>query len=600
MAADSPNAHDSPHAEYQRRLESLRTLAAAWERRHRRLGAVKIALSVAALACLVASVIARATLPALGFLFFLAIFIVLEAAHTRLLRSLRRAERSIAFYKRGLARLENRWMGEGEPGDEFQDESHPYARDLDLFGKGSLFEFLCTARTGIGRQVLARWLLSPAPLDEIQARQVAVTELRPRLDLREELAISGEDLRAGVRPDALLAWMEAPAAIGMRSAPAVAAVLCGIWLASVAMWIARGWWVAVAVASVLSLAVGTRFVAQVRSIVPGERFAPDLSLVATVLARIESEKFSAARLSAVQHATKLVSGRPSELLRRVSRRLESLESRRNPIVAFVDPFVHWTAQTAFSVEKWRARYGRDVRAWLEAVGEMEAITALASYAYEHPADVFPEFASGPAMFEAEMLAHPLLTEAQAVANNITIGGATALFVISGPNMAGKSTFIRAVGINAVLAQCGAPVRAQRLRLSPLQVAASICVLDSLQGGVSRFYAEIRRLKLIAELTKQPTPVLFLLDELLSGTNSQDRRVGAEAMVKSLVAKGAVGLITTHDLALTQMVEGMPQAANFHFADRIENGELRFDYRLTPGVANTSNALKLMRSVGLEV
>jgi DNA mismatch repair ATPase MutS len=176
-----------------------------------------------------------------------------------------------------------------------------------------------------------------------------------------------------------------------------------------------------------------------------------------------------------------------------------------------------------------------------------------------------------------------------------------LILISGPNMAGKSTFVRAVGTNAVLAQCGAPVRARGLRMSRLQVAASICILDSLQGGVSHFYAEITRIKLIVELTKGALPIMFLFDELLNGTNSHDRRIGAEAVVKSLVAKGGIGLVTTHDLALTQIVNDLaPKAANFHFEDHLENGELRFDYRLTPGVAQSSNALKLMRSIGLEV
>jgi DNA mismatch repair ATPase MutS len=168
-------------------------------------------------------------------------------------------------------------------------------------------------------------------------------------------------------------------------------------------------------------------------------------------------------------------------------------------------------------------------------------------------------------------------------------------------MAGKSTLIRAIGINAVLAQCGAPVRAKRLRLSPLAVAASICVLDSLQGGISRFYAEITRLKLITELTSGPLPVLFLLDELLNGTNSHDRRIGAEGLVRNLVERGGIGMVTTHDLALAKMVDHLgSRAANFHFEDHLENGQLRFDYKLTPGVVETSNALKLMRSIGLEV
>jgi DNA mismatch repair ATPase MutS len=188
-----------------------------------------------------------------------------------------------------------------------------------------------------------------------------------------------------------------------------------------------------------------------------------------------------------------------------------------------------------------------------------------------------------------------------VRNDLRLGDDLRLLIISGPNMAGKSTFIRAVGTNAVLAQCGAPVRARRLRMSRLQIAASICVLDSLQGGVSRFYAEITRLKLMAQLAAGPLPVLFLLDELLSGTNSNDRLAGAEAVLKSLVAHGAAGLVTTHDLALTRIAEnGSARAANFHFDDHLENGELRFSYKLLPGVAQSSNALKLMRSIGLEV
>ena len=227
--------------------------------------------------------------------------------------------------------------------------------------------------------------------------------------------------------------------------------------------------------------------------------------------------------------------------------------------------------------------------------------SLGGYAYEHPADVFPEFVETSPCFEAEGLAHPLLPESGSVRNNLCFGDDLRVLIISGPNMAGKSTFVRAVGINAVLAQCGAPVRARRFRLSPLAVGASICVLDSLQGGISRFYAEIRRLKLITDLTQGPVAVLFLLDEFLQGTNSQDRLRGSEAMVRSLVEHRAIGLVTTHDLALAQIAERLgPRAANAHFEDRFEDGKLIFNYRLQPGIVETSNALNLIRSIGLEV
>jgi DNA mismatch repair ATPase MutS len=215
--------------------------------------------------------------------------------------------------------------------------------------------------------------------------------------------------------------------------------------------------------------------------------------------------------------------------------------------------------------------------------------------------VIPEFSQASPCFEAEGLAHPLLPEHDAVRNDVCFGEGLRVFIISGPNMAGKSTFVRAVGINAVLAQCGAPVRARGLRLSPLAVGASICVLDSLQGGISHFYAEIRRLKQIVDLTEGSVAVLFLLDEFLQGTNSHDRRRGAEAMVHSLVERGAIGLVTTHDLALAEIAGELgPRAANAHFEDRLEYGKLVFDYRLQPGIVQTSNALDLMRSIGLDV
>jgi DNA mismatch repair ATPase MutS len=188
-----------------------------------------------------------------------------------------------------------------------------------------------------------------------------------------------------------------------------------------------------------------------------------------------------------------------------------------------------------------------------------------------------------------------------VRNDVVLGGAQQLFIVSGSNMSGKSTLLRTVGINAVLAQAGAPVRARRLRLSPLRVGVSIRILDSLQEGSSRFYAEITRLRQIVDLAGDDRPLLFLLDEILHGTNSHDRRIGAEAVVRGLVDRGALGLVTTHDLALTRMTEGLgARARNVHFEDHLEDGEIRFDYELREGVVEKSNAIALMRAVGLEV
>jgi DNA mismatch repair ATPase MutS len=232
---------------------------------------------------------------------------------------------------------------------------------------------------------------------------------------------------------------------------------------------------------------------------------------------------------------------------------------------------------------------------------MEALCSLASHAFEHPADPFPQFTAQAPWLEAEAIGHPLIDENRVVRNDVRMGGDLRLLVVSGSNMSGKSTFLRTLGVNVVLAQAGAPVRARRLVLSPLAVGASIRVADSLQGGVSRFYAEILRIRQTVDLTAGPLPVLFLVDEFLHGTNSHDRRIGAEALVRSLVKRGAMGLITTHDLALADIVDVLgTQAVNVHFEDRIEGGEIHFDYVMRPGIVRKSNAIELMRSVGLEI
>ncbi len=596
---DDPQA--GPRAEYVRRLEGLKTAQALYESQHRNLGIGKLALggvtAVVAGLALVARVISIVWI-----LTPLVAFIILAVIHERVLKRRGRCSRAVAYYERALARIDHLWMGTGETGERFQDASHPYSRDLDLFGTGSLFELLSMARTRAGQETLARWLLAPTPPEPIRARQQAVTELRHRLDLREDLAVLAEEARSLAPAEALAAWGQGEPEQGWRLLRVVAALLAGLWLASLAAWMIWGRWDLALLVSVVNASFNARYRQRVRTAVSNvEGAARDLGLLAGVLARLEAEQFAAPRLVELRTALQSQGWPPSRWISRLNRLMEYLDSRRNLIVKAIDPFVLWTLQSVGAVEAWRKRTGPAVRIWLGAVGEFEALSSLGGYAYEHPADVFPEFVQTSPCFEAEGLAHPLLSDREAVRNDLCFGGDLRVLIVSGPNMAGKSTLVRAVGINAVLAQCGAPVRARRLRLSPLAVGASICVLDSLQGGISRFYAEIRRLKQIIDLTQGPLAVLFLLDEFLQGTNSHDRRIGAEAMVRRLVERGAIGLVTTHDLALARIADGLgTRAANAHFEDRLEGGKLFFDYRLQPGIVETSNALNLMRSIGLDV
>jgi DNA mismatch repair ATPase MutS len=329
----------------------------------------------------------------------------------------------------------------------------------------------------------------------------------------------------------------------------------------------------------------------------------DLMLLAELLGRIEQESFRSPLLHRLQTRLKAGNqGLASTQIAHLGRLAERLDWTENMVFGPIAFALLWTAQVAMAIERWRCVSGRDIRKWIDIAGEFEALCSLAAYSYERPADVFPELADIPGgCFEAEALAHPLMPESQGIRNDVRLGKETRLWIVSGSNMSGKSTLLRTIGINTVLAWAGAPVCAARLKISPLSLGASIRVLDSLQDGRSRFYAEITRLREIVALTGGPRPVLFLLDELLSGTNSHDRQIGAAAIVQALIDRGALGLITTHDLALAHIADSLDgRAVNVHFADTLENGQLHFDYRLHPGVVERSNALDLMRSVGLEV
>lgn len=591
----------SPESEYLRRLEARRAAEQQFERRHRTIGNWRLLVAVAA-AILVYLVFGLGVLSPLWLLLPAALFVALVVIHERVIQSRNRCARASAFYESGLARLANRWAGHGETGERFRDKAHHYAEDLDLFGAGSLFELLSTARTREGEQILADWLRTPASSDVIRARHAAISELRGRLDLREDLAVLGEQVRATVHTDALAAWGEHPAVLGGRPVRIAAAVLSA---AAAFSFIAWPLWGTRDLALAVVLINGfffLRFHKRAEEVAAAASDAArDLGLLSEILARLEPEQFTAPRLAELRSMLDIEGRPPSFRIARLRRLITMLESREHVLVRLIDVVAFWTLHWALAVESWRMRSGPAIRRWLAAVGEMEALSALAGYAYEHPADPFPDLAETGPCFEGTGLAHPLLAEDRAVRNDVAIGGELRLIVVSGSNMSGKSTLLRTIGINAVLAQCGAPVRATHLRISPLSVGASIRILDSLQEGTSRFYAEITRLKQIVDLATAQRAVLFLLDEFLQGTNSHDRRLGAEATVRSLVVRGAIGLLTTHDLALAEIAEALGEKAiNCHFEDRLEDGKLLFDYHLRPGVVRRSNALELMRSLGLEV
>ena len=599
---------------YVERLQQRRESIAALRDRERKFSAFRL-LSIGA-------TIAVAFWEPRAALITVAAFIALVVLHERAVRARTRAENGARFYEHGLARIDDTWPGLGDPGTDFVDDHHPYAGDFDLFGRGSLFELISVAVTPAGRRRLAAWLKDPSrDADEIRARQAAVLELRENVTLREDVAINAAEVAREVESAKLDEWGAMPAVrlstweriagnglpianivLFLITLPSLIAKLIGMTHPEASLGVIAN----VPATPMIVLMVVTAFFARhlyprVEPIVMAvERAEPALALLGGVLARIERESFTSERLRVLHERLRGSDLPASREIERLRKLVALLDARRNQFFAPFAVLLLWTAHVAMSIERWRTRSGSRIGEWIESVGEIEALDSLASFAFEHPTYAMPEIVEPGPLFDASELGHPLIPADRRVANSVKLDETLRLLVVSGSNMSGKSTMMRSVGIAAVLAMAGGPVCAQALRLSTTQVGASIRIADSLQENASRFYAEILRIRQVLEMSTQG-PLLYLLDEVLAGTNSHDRRIGAEAIVRGLVERGAIGLVSTHDLALAQIADSLaPRASNVHFEDHIEEGRVVFDYRMRPGVVTKSNALELMRSVGIKV
>jgi hypothetical protein len=589
-----------PGDEYRARLADRRATFAALSRQDARFSTARLATFGVGAALLVAWW--RGWLGAPWLALPAAAFVVLIQRHDLVVRARSAAQRSIQFYERGLARIDDRWAGTGETGDRFRDDRHLYANDLDIFGRGSLFELLSLARTRAGEETLAAWLTHPAPPQEVAARRDAVTELAPALDLREALSLAGSDVAAGVDSDGLVSWAEGNPILSGARRRAAAALLTIAAIVATVYWLNTdeyGYLLAVLFAEAL-FSIPQRSAVQ-RALHGADAPARDLDVLAHILDHLERESFATPRLTELRRRLDTEGVPASVAIGRLHRLNELHDWQHNLFFAPVAAALLWGTHLAWAIEGWRRVHGRHVGTWLRTVGEFEALSSLSAYRFEHPDDVWPDIVEGGAAFDGASIGHPLLPSAKMVRNDVHLNGDTRLLVISGSNMSGKSTLLRTVGINGVLALAGAPVRATRLLMTPLAIGATLRIQDSLQEGRSRFYAEITRIRELADLARGPEPLLFLLDEIFHGTNSRDRLVGATGVLRSLLDRGAIGLITTHDLALTAIADSLStRAANMHFEDRFEGGEIVFDFRMKAGPVTRSNALALMRSVGLDI
>ena len=531
-------------------------------------------------------------------------YALLAAYHAGLLAKEARAKEEAAWHRRALARLDGTWLDLPSRGERFANPGHLYASDLDLFGRGSLFQWIDETATGAGEERLAAWLLSPAGAAEVRARQEAAQELAGLPEMRRDLSVSG---RLGVRsrqsPRPFLDWAEAPprlthlgfmrplawalpaltlaAAVGASSGLVHRLVPWGfLFLQAAAVALTRRAfseaWLALDAAEGSSATLGRAFV------------------------RLERAHFANPLLVRLTSGLSPPGLRVSRRMRSFGRLLGLAEARRNQLHPVVNLLTLWDAHVFLRLEDWRRQNGPLVRGWFSALAEVEALSCFGNLAHDHPDFSWPEVDDGRAHLLAEAVRHPLLDPA--VPNDVVLPGPGFLLLVTGSNMSGKSTLLRALGVNTVLALAGAPVAARRLAAGPLRIATSMRVQDSLSAGVSFFHAEVLRLKAVLEAADaEPARTLVLLDEILLGTNSGERRVASREVLRLLLEARALGAVTTHDLALARLEEDHPGSIRaVHFQDHVEEGRMVFDYLLREGVVRTTNALRLMQEAGIPV
>jgi hypothetical protein len=551
------------------------------------------------------AVIADNSISAVWVLIPVGVFVALILLHARVAQRIDLTRRAIKHYQRSLDRLEDRWMGVGFSGERYRSDEHPYADDLDIFGTGSLFQLTCGARTRLGEDSLAEWLSLPATIDQVKARQAAIRELANDVQFREELALLDAEVHDEFDQNQLRLWVNEtarPISLKQRLIAAGLGIAAVLGVVAWALGFGLAPFLIVVLFEILFFATVLREVRHIGA--EADAAGSGLAILSQVLELLEQKSFEADFLKDLRDSLETDGHNPAWQIGRLRNLIQSLNnSLQNQFFAPLAFLFGITVHVAHRVEMWREHVGSHIPDWLDAVGGMEAAVSLAGHAFERPDHVFPELVeeNDATYLEAKQLGHPLIPSDKCVRNDIRLDDKQQLIMISGSNMSGKSTLLRTIGINTVLALAGAPVRAEYMKISRLQVGSAMRVNDSLQQGASLFYQVISRIKSVVELANGSPPLMFMLDEILQGTNSHDRRVGAEGIIRQLVKDGAIGLVTTHDLALTEIVASFEGAAtNIHFEDHLINGKMYFDYCIRDGVVKKSNALELMRMIGLSV
>ncbi len=610
-ALSSPAARASAEA-YASRLSAAKALLAQLDARAARLANLRGVVFLSAVGLAVARIFEKlpgwAWLAALG---CLALYAALARIHAGVISREERERLRVRLNERGLARLSEGWHRFPETGERFANAEHLYTPDLDVFGQGSLFQLMGETATVAGEERLASWLsagAAAAGCEELRARQACAKELTPLVDFRQGLLVeTGLVSKTRADPRRFIAWAEGGPYLGSARWARPLAVL--LPLATLALYVLGRlqlvprplFWAGLFLQLGVTLLTRKALTAFYDAIVAGEH---GFVRFEETFARIEAQPFTHPKLQAMAGQLRAQGVRTvSQSLRRFSFDFGFAELRQSgQFYAVIQLLTLWDLHFLFRLEAWRREHGSRVRGWFEALAELEALCALATLAHDRPHFQYPELVEEGPLFVAQGLGHPLLLAP--VVNDVELPSGGHALLLTGSNMSGKTTLLRAIGANAVLALCGAPVCASALRVSRVQLLTSMRVKDSLERGVSYFYAEVQRIKKVLDAAVAVKgQALFLLDEILLGTNTRERQIASRELLRQLLRTGACGGVTTHDLSLTQLAleagRGL-HVRNMHFRDQLVDGQMAFDYRLREGVVDTTNALRVLEQAGIHL
>lgn len=493
-------------------------------------------------------------------------------------------------------------------GGQFDDADHPYVSDLDIFGKRGLFHFINRTATSLGEKVLSDWLKEfPGPngTGVLTDKQKAVEELSEKIDFRQNLQANGRRIEDSLaRLKSVKDFFEEPdAVLGRRFLVGLIHFLPLLTGAFIVL-IFFGWsWLFALVAVLLQGAVNRILKEKImRVYVLTAKNYKNLSVYSRIITEIEKENFASPQLDKMRRCFFIKRKPASFYIKKLSTRFQYFEARSNAMIHFfMNNIFFWDLHCIFRIEKWKKKLREVIGTWFDSIGRFDALSSLANIRFNHPGWCFPEVRDGGFRWLASSIGHPLIPEEERIVNSIEMKGETNITFITGPNMAGKTTFLKTIGVNTVLALAGAPVCAGRFVISPVRLYTSMKVSDSLDKGLSLFYAELQRLKMVLDAILDREPSFFLIDEMLKGTNELDRHKGAVSLVRQLAEQKAHGILATHDMQLTGLEKEYPERIrNYHFDGYIEEDRLLFDYKLKEGACTSSNALELMKKIGIRV